>query len=367
MAGSPAERRHDGEQEGRIARSWRLSRIAWQIVRSDRAILILAAISTILAVAGLALIYDLTGVFSGHRHRSGGHLAIVTLIFAFPLTFLSAFFNTAIAAAAAGVLDGKRLSLKEALAVPTRRIGQVAIWSFLASVVGVLIGQIAQRLPLVGNLAVRLVGLSWSLASLFVIPILATEGCSAPECLRRSASLVKRRWGEGVSGNVIITAWTILVIIPAAVVLGVAVGASRGQPGVRVGLLAVMAIVFVLIMAVSGVIRQTFDVVLYRYAVTGAAAGGFSESDLNAPFRTRLSGSSASAPEPEAPRTMKSVWPWLASAAIGGAIVLLWELNKHHYAAHRLSARILAAIMVWLALAALVRFVIWLASRARNL
>jgi hypothetical protein len=32
-----------------------------------------------------------------------------------------------------------------------------------------------------------------------------------PQCLRRSAHLVKERWGEGISGNVIVTAWMILV------------------------------------------------------------------------------------------------------------------------------------------------------------
>jgi hypothetical protein len=367
MARDSAELRDKSKQEGRLARSWRLSRIAWQVVRSDRAILSLALVSTMFAAAGLALIYDLTGVFSGHQHRSGGHLAIVTLILAFPLTFLSTFFNTAIAAAAAGVLDGKRLSLREALTVPARRIGQVAVWSLLASGVGVLIGQIAQRLPLVGSLAVRLVGLSWSLASLFAIPILATEGCSAPECLRQSASLVKKRWGEGISGNVIITAWAVAAIVPVGIILGVAIGAARAQPGVRVGLFAALVIVSVLIMAASGVIRQTFDVVLYRYAMTGTVAGGFSEADLDAPFGRGIAGLGTSATEPRARPTMTTLWPWLASAAIGGAIVLLLELNKHHYAAHRLSGRVVAAVGIWLLFTALARFVIWLISRASRL
>ncbi|HEY4451515.1 MAG TPA: DUF6159 family protein [Solirubrobacteraceae bacterium] len=356
----------DGEPEGRIARSWRLSRVAWGIVRSDRAILILAVLSTLFAAAGLALTYDLTGVFSGHSHRGGTHLAVVTLILAFPLTFVSVFFNTAIAAAAAGVLAGERLSLREALAVPLRRIGQVALWSLLTSFVGVIIGQIASRLPLLGGLAARLVGLSWSVASLFAVPILATDGCSAPECLRRSAKLVKQRWGEGVSGNVTITAWAAVAMLPAAFIIGIGVAASRGHPGVRVGLLAVGAVVLVTVIAVSAVVRETFNVVLYRYAVTGGAVGGFAESDLRAPFRgrsTRLRpGTSPSRPRPS--QLLFDAWPWLASGAIAGAIAVLIEINKHHYRAAHLSGRIAAGVMLWLVFTALVRFVIWLAQRA---
>jgi hypothetical protein len=373
MAAQGAELQDGDGREGRIARSWRLSRLAWQIVRSDRAILVLAITSTLLSAVALAVVYDLTGMFSAHRHRGDGHFALITLIVAFPLTFLSVFFNTAIAAAANGVLEGKRLSLRDALAVPGRRIGQVAAWSLLATVVGVIIDQIARRLPLLGNVIVRVVGLSWSLAALFVVPILATEGCAAPECLRRSVTLVKKRWGEGISGNVLITLWAVVLIVPLAFLLGIAIALSRGHGGVRVALLALLAIVFVLVMAASGVVRQTFDVVLYRYALSGTAAAGFSESDLQSPFSKGVLGVKASA-TPGAKRgaaqpmhrpSKASLWAWLFSAAVGAGLVVLWELHKHHWA-HRVSARVIAAAFAFIFLTLAVRFVLWLIERATS-
>ncbi|HEX3511037.1 MAG TPA: DUF6159 family protein [Solirubrobacteraceae bacterium] len=358
-SGTPAE----DSGEGRIARSWRLSKLAWGIVRSDPAILVLAAVSTAMAAAALALVYDLTGIFSGHQHRGGAHLALVTLILAFPLTFISVFFNTAIAAAVAGVLEGRRMSLRAALAVPLRRLGQVLAWSLLATAVGVVLEQIARRLPLVGSLAVRLLGLSWSLASLFAIPILATEGCSAPDCLRRSAQLVKKRWGEGISGNVIVTAWTALAIVPIAMLLGAGLAGSRGDPGLRVAFVAITVIAFAVVMAASGVLREAFNVVLYRYAVSGNAAGGFSASDLESPFaRMGSAGAGARARRPLG--GWRTVWPWLVSAAIAVTLATLVEVNKRHYAAHRLSGRVGAAVVFALALALVIRGAIWLASRA---
>jgi hypothetical protein len=124
----------------------------------------------------------------------------------------------------------------------------------------------------------------WSLASLFAIPILALEGCSAPQCLKRSAHLVKERWGEGISGNVIISAWMVLVIIPVAVVFAVALGASLGEPAVRDGVLFAGLLTLVAIGAIAAVVRQTFAVALYRYATTGSAEGPFEQRDLQAPF-----------------------------------------------------------------------------------
>jgi uncharacterized protein DUF6159 len=275
--------------EGRIARSWRLTRAAWTVVRHDRALRTLAAISAVVGALGLALIFVLSGSFDKGR-LSGGQLALFALIFAYPLTFVSVFFNTAIAAAAAAALDGRHLTLGEALAVPLRKLGAVAVWSLIAAVVGVVLEQAASRLPLGGSIAARLVGVGWSLASLFAIPILALEDCSAPEALKRSAHVVKKRWGEGIGGSLIIGAWMFLVTLPLIFVLVIAVAATNSVPGARDAVIAVGALAFVALIAVQLVVRQTFAVALYRYATTSAVGGPFTEGDLQSPFRRRRRG-----------------------------------------------------------------------------
>lgn len=269
--------------EGRIARSWRLSRAAWEVVRGDRSLLALAAISAITGGIGLALIFVLSGSFR-EGHLKGDELALFALIFAYPLTFVSAFFNTAIAAAAAAALDGRHLSLGEALAVPMRKLGTVALWSLIAAVVGFVLEQLVSRLPLGGSIAARIVGIGWSLASLFAIPILALEDCSAPEALKRSAGVVKKRWGESIGGNVIIGAWTVIAILGVVVVFAVAAVATNDVPAVRDAVIVLGVLALAAIVAVQLVVRQTFAVALYRYAAGGTAPGPFAESDLQSPF-----------------------------------------------------------------------------------
>jgi Family of unknown function (DUF6159) len=231
------------------------------------------------------VIFGASGLFAGDFSR--GRLALVALAVAYPLMFLSVFINTAIAAAAAAALEGRRLSIREALAVPVQRIGTVAVWALIAAGVGVVLEQIASRLPLGGSIAVRLVGLSWSLASLFAIPILAIDGCSAPQCLKRSAGVVKERWGEGISDSVMITAWTALITIPLVGVAAVAIGANLGKPALRDGLLIVTVLAFVAISALAAAVRQTFAVALYRYATAGSGEGPFEQRDLQTPFSSK--------------------------------------------------------------------------------
>jgi hypothetical protein len=270
-------------REGRIARSWRLTRAAWVLVRGDRSLLALAAISAVTGGAGLALIFILGGSFHNGRLKAD-ELALYALILAYPLTFISVFFNTAIAAAASAALDGRHLSVRQALAVPTRKLPTVALWSLIAAVVGFLLEQAASRLPLGGSIAARLVGLGWSLASLFAVPIIALEDCSAPDALKRSAHLVKKRWGEGIGGSLIIGAWTGIAVLLAAVVFVAAAVATNDVPAVRDAVIVLGVLVLAAIVALQLVVRQTFAVALYRYATDGHAHGPFAEGDLQSPF-----------------------------------------------------------------------------------
>ncbi len=55
--------------EGRLSRSWRLTRAAWQVVRDDRALLTLGGLSVVVGGIGLAAIFILSGSFHHGRLR----------------------------------------------------------------------------------------------------------------------------------------------------------------------------------------------------------------------------------------------------------------------------------------------------------
>lgn len=67
--------------------------------------------------------------------------------------------DTATSSTAAG-LQRRRLSLGQALAVPASPVGQLAVWALLATIFGVVIEQLARRLPHAGAIVARLVGLA---------------------------------------------------------------------------------------------------------------------------------------------------------------------------------------------------------------
>jgi hypothetical protein len=65
-------------------------------------------------------------------------------------------------------------------------------------------------------------------------------------------------------------------------------------------------------------------------------------------------------------RTRSGLSAWFAASTVSAAIVLSIELNRHHYAAHKVGARVAAAILIWLALGVIFRFFVFLAMRVRR-
>ena len=102
------------------------------------------------------------------------------------------------------------------------------MWTLFAGLVGLLIKALEQRLELVGRIIARLLGLAWSVAAVFVIPVIVREeqGANPVAMLRKSAGILKRTWGEALIGYAGLTFANMLILFGSLLVLGVAVAAS---------------------------------------------------------------------------------------------------------------------------------------------
>jgi hypothetical protein len=100
----------------------------------------------------------------------------------FLATLCSVAFNSEILAA----LSGQAVSIRDGFAVALGRWKSVLLWSLLAGLVGLVIQKLEEHLSFVGRLVMGWVGLAWSVASIFAIPILVRE----PSLLENA----HRRW-----------------------------------------------------------------------------------------------------------------------------------------------------------------------------
>jgi MFS family permease len=203
------------KRESRLSRGWRLTIAAWRLMRQDPTMVALALLATGCWLVGVGLMLYLGGVFTDHYSRA--HFWVVSLAFVYPLTFLGAFFNVALTAAAAASLEDRWLDVRSALGEAVGRLRQIAVWSLLLVGVGFILNEIAARVPYVGALLARGLGAAWNLGTIFAIPLLTLEDADPLEAVQGSARLVKSKWGEGLTGMVSIGAWTVLAMVPIVV------------------------------------------------------------------------------------------------------------------------------------------------------
>jgi len=275
---------------GRIARGWALTKHSWTVLKADRSLLVFPLISALASLLAVALIMG-PGFAVFGEGDSEVPLYILGVLALYVATFVTVFFNTALAAAAAQSLGGKDTTLGDGLSVARSRIGAIFAWSLVQATVGIVIQVIqdALRGNIIGRILGSLLSFAWGAATFFVVPVLALEGLGPRDAFKRSISLLRERWGEGVVGSGAIGLAVFLAfLLPLAATIGGGIALLNSGSDAPGGvLLGVGVLLFIAMMAISGALNSIFRVALYQYATTGATSGGFSPDQLQSAFRPR--------------------------------------------------------------------------------
>jgi hypothetical protein len=70
-----------------------------------------------------------------------------------------------------------------------------------AATVGLLLRMIQENVGWLGKIITGLIGIIWSIATFFVIPVIAYEKAGPLEAVKRSSQLMKQKWGESLGAN----------------------------------------------------------------------------------------------------------------------------------------------------------------------
>ena len=185
----------------------------------------------------------------------------------------------------------------------------------MAGTVGVILRAIEQRVGAAGRWVAGLAGVSWSAASVFVIPVIINEPLSKRpfDYLKISANLLKRVWGEGVIG--LSSQWLAIVVLSVLLAVGTAI-AFGSEFHMQIMVLSV--VVFAMIAMLLSLAYQIFKCGLYVYATEGVAPGSFDEELFDRAWTVNKG--PVAHEEQTAPRRVRWTKLWmLLPALMGGA------------------------------------------------
>lgn len=281
---------------GKISTTWTLVKQSFAILHEDEELMLLPILSAIsclvvtislLTGGGLFLYPQIKAAVAteGAWHPSNSLMVGGAFLFYLVNYVVIIFFNTALVSAASIRLEGGNPTVRDGLRAAWSRVGVIFQWAIVAATVGMILRMIEDRSSLIGRLVVALVGMAWTLATFFVVPILAFENLGPIEALKRSAQLFRRNWGEEVVGTFSFGLIFFLLALP-GLLLPMVGSALAGTYGTTIGV-ALMVVYFIFLSVVSASTHGIFLVALYRYANSGEISQGFSSGTLSSAWQPR--------------------------------------------------------------------------------
>jgi hypothetical protein len=285
----------------RIANGWELAKQSCAVLANDKKLLVFPIISTIACalvmasfVVPLLLTIDWKTVTTSNSQQINVQFnkpAYYALVFAFYFVnyFVIVFFNSALVACVHEQFRGGTPTVGQGLSVAASRLPQIALWALVSATVGMVLQMIAERSKLVGQIVSSLLGAAWSLATYFAVPVLVVERAGPFDVFKRSVSLLKQTWGEGLVANLslgfIIFLATLVGAIPLLVGIGLAAANNSAVPALAG--LAISFAAWIILALISSTLKVILTTAIYEYASSGTAPGAFDGQLLQEAFRRK--------------------------------------------------------------------------------
>jgi hypothetical protein len=282
-------------ETGTFTRARSIFDASMQVLRANKPLFVFNIVGMSLVVGAAAAIFGLGVLKNPDLHLSSVWQRLV--VFYLLMMFLSTFSQAAFVHEAMMAFNGNPVSVRRGFAFAFRRIKAILFWSLFAGVVGLLINRLEQKLSIFGKLSMRLIGMAWSVASIFAIQVLLREKTSNPiELLRKSSLTLKRKWGETIAGYVGVTAglgFVVFALTIGGMVLGIVLARMdvlpEPAPGSRAIFIAIGAVALLVVAVFAGTIDEIFRCALYVYATEETIPAPFDPALMDAAWKIKKS------------------------------------------------------------------------------
>ena len=196
--------------------------------------------------------------------------------------FVIIFFNSGAILYAIKHIRGEEPTFGEVFQELRDRLAHLLGWTAIAATVGIIINSIENQSDFIGKIVAGLIGLSWTVTSFLVLPVLVIERKGPVESLKESAAMLKKSWGEQLIGHFSFgLIFAILLIGAGAITIPLFL---LGEIFIVIGFTVI--ILFGIILGVfQWILQSIFMATLYLYVREDRLPGSFSKSQIDQAVR----------------------------------------------------------------------------------
>ena len=278
-----------------FARTKALMRASWNVLRSDKELLLFPLFSGLCLMGLMASIWLSDSEFLlmpfQTDHWDSALTYIVAYLYCFCTYFVIIFFNSALIGCTLMRIGGENPNLLDGFRIAFTRLPAILEWTLLASTVGFIIRtlQIASANWKILKVLADLLEMAWALVSFLVIPALVIEGKDAIAALRESKALFRKTWGEQFTRHFSFLLIFFLLAIPGICLIALGFSAEFITE-IRFIYLIAGGIYLAVLIIFDAALTAIFQAALYIYAKEGKASAGFQAELLESAIKKSSSG-----------------------------------------------------------------------------
>jgi hypothetical protein len=190
----------------RLSTGFTLFKNSFAVLKENKQLVIfpiLSGISLLLVMASFIVSIFAANSWNFEAINIDGTTTQYVLIFLFYFVnyFIVVFFNMALIHCTHLYFQGEEVDIKKGIQYSMSRIGTIFSWALFAATVGTILKAIQENAGFIGKIITGIIGVTWNVATFFVIPVMAYENVNPISAVKRSALLMKNKWGESAAAS----------------------------------------------------------------------------------------------------------------------------------------------------------------------
>ncbi len=281
-----------------FTRSWKITQLTFKVINQDRELIWFALLSfifsTLFAIAMIVPSVVPTLMAEGISKDSLQVFQYVIIFLTyFGLAFIATFFNVCVVYTTKVRFEGGNATFGESMRFAFTKLSLIFQWSLLSATVGLLLrilDNLASRLgkggQILASILIGLLGMTWSIISIFVVPVLVYEGLGPIDAVKKSTQVIKKTWGESLISHFglgMIQFFVFVIIIVLSFGLTYVLANAFDVSGLIIGI-GVGVLLMLLAGLVFSVANTIFNTALYVYANKSLVPTEFDEESMKDAF-----------------------------------------------------------------------------------
>lgn len=285
---------------GRFKTGWLLFKQSWKVLKGNKGLtryIVMSFVASLLLTIVFAVIFyagqqvlvqvspaDNTGNSSATLTAAGYVVAFLYYILAY---FIVNLYAAGLVAHVIDIFHGKSGSYRTYMNVAWSKGGTLFMFSLIEATIGLILRAIAERSRMLGAIISWILGAIWSLARLFVVPIIVTSEDGAVTSVKKSTQLLVSTWGENLVGRVSLGGVGViiflLVLLPLSIAILVGCAFLGGAIGDILGVILVV-LLYLVFNIIMSTVSSVLNTALFYFAQYKQIPAAFDPTLINSVF-----------------------------------------------------------------------------------